>query len=84
MHGLSAPRAGSRASAGLHLCRSRCRDNKLGGVEGSKTPVLAHFDPPHEPQHATLQLFDSMINRLARCRVQLARMLYTVFLANKK
>ena len=28
------------------------RDNKLGGVEGSKTPVLAHFDPPHEP-HAS-------------------------------
>ena len=33
------------------------RDNKLGGVEGSKTPVVANFDPPHEP-HAPLSSSD--------------------------
>ena len=46
------------------------RDKKLGGVEGSKTPVLTHFDPPHE-SHAPLLSSDptpTMVVHLRRGR----------------
>ena len=47
---------GTSGVAGI-LGALRARDNKLGGVEGSKTPVVANFDPPHEP-HAPLSSSD--------------------------
>ena len=49
------------------MTSNKCRDNKLGGVEGFKTPVLAHFDPPHDTR-APLSSSDPtpMVVRLRR------------------
>jgi len=57
----------SRSKAHFALRRVGARDNKLGGVEGFKTPVLAHFDPPHDTR-APLSSSDPtpMVVRLRR------------------